>query len=58
MDARYLIGTIGQWCAFFTVLGGIIVELVLRAHLGWALITGGSLIFAGATKIKRRIDKG
>jgi hypothetical protein len=58
MDTRYLIGTIGQWCAFFTVLGGIIIELVLHAHLGWALITGGSLIFAGATKIKRRIDRG
>lgn len=43
-------------CAIL-VAAGIIIELSYQAHLGFALITGGSLAFALSTKINRRVKK-
>lgn len=52
MKGKETIGVLGQWLAAFTVVVGIIIEISYGAHLGFILITAGSLIFAIATKIK------
>lgn len=44
---------LGQWLAALIVAAGIGVELATGAHLGFVIITGGSLVFAIATKIRR-----
>lgn len=49
---REFIGIYGQWLAVFMVTAGIGIEVGYGAHIGFVLITAGSLIFALATKIK------
>lgn len=45
----------GQWGAALLVAVGIGIELAMRAPIGFIFITAGSLIFALATKYKRRV---
>ena len=49
---RELIGICGQWLAVFVVTAGIGIEIGYGAHLGFVLITAGSVILALATKYK------
>lgn len=44
---------LGQWLAALIVAAGIGIELAMEAHIGFVVITGGSLVFAIATKIRR-----
>ena len=38
---------------------GLAVEIVLKAHLGYILLTGGSIVFAVGTKLRHeRRSKG
>lgn len=46
------IGSSGQWLAVAAITAGIIIELIMHAHLGYILITSGSFIFAIATKVR------
>lgn len=44
---------LGQWLAALLVAAGIGVEIGTGAHIGFIVITGGSLVFALATKLRR-----
>lgn len=46
------IGIIGQWVGMLAVIIGILIEVSMGAHIGFAAITGGSLVWAFATKIR------
>jgi len=43
-----------QIVAIVMVASGITYEIMAGAHLGYVLITGGALVFAISTKIRRR----
>lgn len=43
-----------QTLSIVMVAAGIIFELITGAPLGYLLITGGALVFAISTKIRRR----
>ena len=43
-----------QTLSIVMVAAGIIFELITGAALGYLLITGGALVFAISTKIRRR----
>lgn len=45
-------GELGQWIGMAASVAGLVVEIVLRADLGYALVTGGSLVWAIFTKVK------
>lgn len=45
-------GELGQWIGMAASVAGLVVEIVLRADLGFALITGGSLAWSIFTKVK------
>lgn len=47
-------GFLGQWLGMLAILGGIYVEWRLGAHIGWATISLGSLIYAVSTKLVHR----
>lgn len=47
-----LSGIIGQWVGMAIIICGILAEISLGAHLGFVLITGGSLVWAIATKFR------
>lgn len=48
----YVIGVIGQWAAFCALGLGIAIEIHYGANIGFVGITIGSVLFAGATKVK------
>lgn len=43
---------IGQWVSGACVLAGVVIEIVMRAHLGFVLITIGGLSWGMFTKFK------
>jgi len=45
-------GTGVQFAGMIAVVAGIIYEIITKAHIGFFLITAGSLVFAIGTKIK------
>ena len=45
-------GTGVQLAGMIAVVVGIIYEIITKAHIGFFLITAGSLVFAIGTKIK------
>ncbi len=45
-------GTGVQLAGMIAVVAGIIYEIITKAHIGFFLITAGSLMFAIGTKIK------
>ena len=47
-------GEIIQLTGSILVSAGIVVEFIFYAHVGFILITAGSLLFAIGTKIKHR----
>ena len=47
---KFLVFTQGFCCLL--IMGGIIIEVVYKADLGFLAITTGSLIFAISTKIE------
>ncbi|MDI6814958.1 MAG: hypothetical protein QMC90_02595, partial [Dehalococcoidales bacterium] len=49
---RRKIGVAGQWFGGLLCLAGIIIEIILRAEVGYILITSGAVIFAIATKLR------
>lgn len=48
----YIIGSIGQWLSFIMLSGGIIIEIIYQAEIGFIAITCGSALFALVTKVK------
>ena len=48
----FKLGEVGQWAGMAASLGGLIVEAITGADIGFVLITAGSLAWAIATKIK------
>lgn len=47
-----LIGIVGQYSSMVIVVAGIVVEIVMRAHLGLIFITIGGLAWGLFTKIR------
>jgi len=43
---------IGQWVSGICVIIGVVIEIVMRAHLGFVLITVGGLGWGMFTKFK------
>jgi len=48
----YIFGVIGQWAAFCALGAGIAIEIRYGADIGFMGITIGSVLLAGATKVK------
>lgn len=53
----FAISLSGQWIAVVVGVAGIIVELALRARIGYILITTGSFTFAIFTKLRYYFKK-
>ena len=51
-DVKNFIANLGQWLACVLLTMGIIIEMVMRANIGYIIITFGSLVFAIFTKLK------
>ena len=49
-----IFGMVGQWLGMLAVIGGIIYEVHTGAHIGWVILTSGSLVYAISTKIVHR----
>ena len=45
-------GTAVQFAGMIAVIAGIIYEVITKAHIGFFMITAGSLVFAIGTKIR------
>lgn len=45
-------GELGQWIGMAAAIAGLVIEIVLRADFGYALLTGGSLAWGIFTKVK------
>ena len=45
-------GTAVQLAGMIAVIAGIIYEVIKKAHIGFFMITAGSLVFAIGTKIR------
>jgi len=54
VDMREDLGIFGQWLGGVLVGIGVGIELSLGADIGYVIITMGSLIYAAATKIRRK----
>lgn len=50
--AAFKVGEVGQWAGMLASLSGLVVELTMRADIGYVMLTIGSLVWAAATKIK------
>ena len=48
----FRIGEIGQWVGMAACVAGLTVEIVTKADLGYAILTGGSLAWGIFTKVK------
>lgn len=48
------VGIIGQYGSMVVLIGGIVVEIIIGAHLGFILITAGGLLWGVSTKIRGR----
>lgn len=48
-----MVKTAIQFLAVIVVSAGIAFEIFTGAHIGYVLITGGALVFAVSTKIKK-----
>ena len=46
------VGGFGQWLSLIAVVIGIAIEIHYKAHIGFVVVTSGSLGFAVFTKIK------
>lgn len=53
-ENRNISGIIGQWVGMVMVICGILIEVSMGAEIGFAAITAGSLVWAIATKIRRK----
>lgn len=51
MNPVMVSGLLGQWVGIACIITGIVYEVRTKAHWGYVLVTGGSLIFAVATKL-------
>jgi len=49
-----IFGMAGQWLGMLAVVGGIYFEYRTGAHIGWIILSVGSLIYAISTKIVHR----
>jgi len=49
---REIAGIIGQWAGALAIIGGVCAEIVYRAHWYLVLITGASLLWGIATKVR------
>jgi len=45
-------GELGQWVGMAAAVAGLIVEIIGKADVGYAILTGGSLAWAVFTKVK------
>jgi len=45
-------GELGQWVGMAAAVAGLIVEIISKADVGYAILTGGSLAWAVFTKVK------
>ena len=45
-------GEIGQWVGMAAAVAGLVIEIVGKADVGYAILTGGSLAWAVFTKVK------
>lgn len=52
MDRWTRIGGAGQWISAILSCVGIGIEIAMRAHAGFLLITLGAVIFGFSTKVK------
>lgn len=50
--APFRVGEIGQWAGMAASIAGLVIEIVTKADVGYAIITSGSLLWAIATKVK------
>lgn len=50
MDIIQTSGMMGQWIGVIAIIMGIGLEIKYKAHIGFILVTAGSLVFAIATK--------
>lgn len=48
----FKVGEIGQWVGMAASVAGLVIELVTKADVGYAVLTGGSLFWAIFTKVK------
>lgn len=48
----FRIGEIGQWIGMAACIAGLTIEIVTKADLGYAVLTGGSLAWGIFTKVK------
>lgn len=51
-NSKILVGFFGQWLSVASAAGGIAIELVLHADIGYICISAAGFILAIATKIK------
>ena len=54
VDMKEDIGIFGQWLGGVIVGIGVGIELSLGADIGYVIITLGSLLYAAATKIRKK----
>ena len=47
-----IMGSIGQWLALIATSGGIIIEILYEADVGFLCITSGSVLWGLFTKLK------
>jgi len=47
-----IMGSIGQWLALIASSGGIIIEIIYEADVGFLCITSGSVLWGLFTKLK------
>lgn len=47
-----LLGELGQWIGMAASVAGLVIELVTKADVGYAVLTGGSLAWGVFTKVK------
>ncbi len=45
-------GELGQWIGMAASVAGLVIELVTKADVGYAILTGGSLAWGIFTKVK------
>lgn len=48
----FKVGEIGQWVGMAASIVGLILELIAKADYGYVVLTGGSLVWSIATKVK------
>lgn len=50
--SKETIGTIGQFGSMCLLIVGLVVEVYMKAHIGFILLTAGGLVWGISTKLR------